>query len=60
MLTSDIEKIVLASEEGKKLVDIAAVMYMAMREKNVPDIGVQFHTVTPLKINVEAPCFKQP
>lgn len=62
-LLADIERVLLQSSDAggaKQLLPLCDVMYHALVEKHVPDVGVQFHTLSPMKRLAEAAPKLQP
>lgn len=39
---------------NKKVMPVASAICAVMSEKNIPDVGVQFHKLSPAMHNVEA------
>jgi len=58
-LKSDTDLVVLAVDSVKTLMPVATAAFHAMNKNNIPDVGFQFHQLTPLTFMVEAcvlPC----
>lgn len=57
-LASDVDYIVFSNAGGvrptKEAMTICTAQFKAFSENNVPDLGVQFHTITPLQVMREA------
>jgi hypothetical protein len=60
-LKGDMDLVVLASRENdqdkdknKEIIPVCEARFRAFHTSNVPDLGVQYHTVSPLLIKAEA------
>ena len=54
MVVNDCTLGAMATASGKQALPLAEVAHMALKEKGIPDIGVQFHKLSPLMVNQEA------
>ena len=59
-LTSDTDLVVVTIDSVKTLMPLAAAAFHAMNKRNIPDVGVQFHQLTPLTFMAEVSSPKLP
>lgn len=51
---SDTDLVVVTIDSVKTLMPLASAAFHAMTKRNIPDVGVQFHQLTPLTYMSEA------
>ncbi len=57
-LSSDIEHIVITTDATKKVMPLASAIFHIMKQRNIPDVGVKFHKLSPLMHMVEVSSFE--
>ena len=54
LVANDVTLGAVSTAAGKQALPLAEVVHMALKEKGIPDIGVQFHKLSPLMVIQEA------